>query len=116
MVYCVIAQAGVIDSDFRGAVGVVLVNHSSFSFSIEIGDRVGQLILEVCKTPEVEEAEELDETTRGEGGFGSTGGNSLNSLDSSVAEAAAEAEAKDVEDVEDVEITNSPPQLPLLAD
>ena len=116
MVCCVIAQAGVIDSDFRGAVGVVLVNHSNAAFSIEISDRIGQLILEVVQTPEVEEAEELDETTRGEGGFGSTGGNSLNSLTPSVAEAAAEAEAKDVEEVEDVEVTNSRPQPPLRVD
>ena len=69
--------AGVIDRDYTGEVGVVLVNHSDEPFVINEGDRVGQLIMEKIETPEVEEVEELEATERGEGGFGSTGGHSL---------------------------------------
>lgn len=70
-------MAGVIDPDFRGGVGVVLVNLSDQTFKINEGDRIGQLILEKIETPEVEEVEELDHTVRGEKGWGSTGGHSL---------------------------------------
>lgn len=63
--------------DYRGVIGVVLVNHSNLPFKIDMGDRIAQLILEVCATPEVEEAKELSQTIRGEDGFGSTGGASL---------------------------------------
>jgi len=69
--------AGVIDRDYVGEVGVVLVNHSDQPFNVSVGDRIGQLILEQILTPEVEEVEELVATERGEGGFGSTGGHSL---------------------------------------
>jgi dUTP pyrophosphatase len=66
-------MAGVIDEDYRGAVGVILYNTSDEPFQISIGDRVAQLILEKIETPWVHVVEELDETNRGEGGFGSTG-------------------------------------------
>lgn len=69
--------AGVIDRDYTGEVGVVLVNHADADFVINEGDRIGQLILEKIDTPDVEEVEELEATARGEGGFGSTGGHSL---------------------------------------
>lgn len=65
--------AGVIDSDYRGAVGVVMFNHSDKDYHVKQGDRVAQLILESIVNPEVEEVSELDTTVRGEGGFGSTG-------------------------------------------
>ncbi|CAI5467995.1 unnamed protein product [Closterium sp. Yama58-4] len=65
---------GVVDYDYRGNVGVILFNHSDKDFSVKVGDRVAQLILERIVTPDVVEVEELDETTRGAGGFGSTGG------------------------------------------
>lgn len=65
--------AGVIDADYRGAVGVVLFNFSDKNFSIKAGDRIAQLILERCETPAVIEVEDLDGTQRGAGGFGSTG-------------------------------------------
>jgi dUTP pyrophosphatase len=67
--------AGVIDSDYRGEVGIVLFNHSDTDFHIAKGDRVAQLILEKHKIVPVVEVPTLrvdDVTERGEGGFGST--------------------------------------------
>ena len=54
--------AGVIDSDYRGNVGVVLFNHGEEDFVIKAGDRVAQLILERIAIAEVQEVEELDDT------------------------------------------------------
>lgn len=65
--------AGVIDADYRGAVGVILFNHSDVDFEVKIGDRIAQLIIEKIVTPDVVQVEDLDSTSRGEGGFGSTG-------------------------------------------
>ena len=65
--------AGVIDCDYRGALGVVLFNHSADDFHIKPGDRIAQLIIEKISTPDVVEVDDLDETARGAGGFGSTG-------------------------------------------
>ena len=65
--------AGVVDSDYRGPVGILLFNFGKEDFEIKRGDRVAQLILEQIILPEVLEVEDLDETVRGEGGFGSTG-------------------------------------------
>ena len=65
--------AGVVDADYRGAVGVILFNFGTEDFEVKKGDRVAQLILEqVCMVDAVQ-VEELDETVRGAGGFGSTG-------------------------------------------
>jgi len=69
--------AGVIDSDYRGAVGIVVVNNGSSAFEIKSGDRVAQLLLERVNTPAVEEVDELDVTVRGSAGFGSTGKGAL---------------------------------------
>lgn len=66
--------AGVIDADYRGPLGVILINHSSVDFPVKIGDRIAQLILEVIRTPSVVVVDTLDDTQRGSGGFGSTGG------------------------------------------
>jgi dUTP pyrophosphatase len=65
--------AGVVDEDYRGAVGVVLFNHSDADFVVRRGDRVAQLILERIVTPAVVEVDSLDDTARGAGGYGSTG-------------------------------------------
>lgn len=65
--------AGVIDSDYRGNVGVVLFNHSDADFSVQVGDRIAQLLLELIVTPTVQEVAELDDTSRGAAGFGSSG-------------------------------------------
>ena len=55
-------MAGVIDTDYRGKVAVVLVNHGYDVFQVNVGDRIAQLILEKCSTPEVEEIDELSAT------------------------------------------------------
>ena len=65
--------AGVIDSDYRGEVKVVLVNHGGQQFAIAAGDRVAQLLVQRIERAAFTRAETLDETPRGQGGFGSTG-------------------------------------------
>ncbi len=66
-------KVGVIDSDYRGEIRVVLLNHSKQSQTIEPGERVAQFIVTPVLTPEYEEVAELTDTQRGTGGFGSTG-------------------------------------------
>ena len=70
--------AGVVDSDYRGEVGVVLFNHGDQDFEVKMGDRIAQLILEKIDTPPMEEVQGLEDTVRGSGGFGSTGVNRQN--------------------------------------
>jgi dUTP pyrophosphatase len=65
---------GTIDSDYRGELKVILINHSAAPFAIHRGDRVAQLVLAPVTRARWDEVAELDETERGEGGFGSTGG------------------------------------------
>ena len=65
---------GTIDSDYRGELKVLLINHGSEAFSIQRGDRVAQLILAPVVQAAWDEVDELDATGRGAGGFGSTGG------------------------------------------
>jgi dUTP pyrophosphatase len=65
--------AGVIDSDYRGEVRVVLVNHGPEAFQVQPGDRVAQLLLQRVERATFHRAEALQETARGAGGFGSTG-------------------------------------------
>ena len=67
--------AGVVDSDFRSSVLVVLFNHNREPFHVGVGDRIAQLIVEKISTPKLVEVDELDETKRGAGSFGSTGKN-----------------------------------------
>jgi len=64
---------GVVDSDYRGCVGVILVNNSKVEFVVERGNRIAQIIIEKIITPDVEVVDELSDTQRGEGGWGSTG-------------------------------------------
>ena len=66
-------KVGVIDSDYRGEIRVVLHNHSGESQSVEPGERVAQLLIVPVFTPGFQEAEKLSDTSRGAGGFGSTG-------------------------------------------
>lgn len=66
-------DAGVIDRDYRGEVFVLLVNRSEHDFSVNIGDRIAQLVLVKIATPDIQEVAILQETDRGEGGLGSTG-------------------------------------------
>ncbi|MGY6551180.1 MAG: dUTP diphosphatase [Erythrobacter sp.] len=65
---------GTIDSDYRGELKVLLINHGTEPFAITRGDRVAQLVLAPVVQAMWEETSELDETERGAGGFGSTGG------------------------------------------
>jgi dUTP diphosphatase len=65
--------AGVIDSDYRGEVRVVLVNHGEAPFAIRPGDRIAQLLIQKVERPVYAAASRLGETARGAGGFGSTG-------------------------------------------
>jgi len=65
---------GTIDSDYRGEVKVILINHGAEPFAIARGDRVAQLVLAPVVVASWLPVDELDETARGEGGFGSTGG------------------------------------------
>lgn len=65
---------GTIDSDYRGELKIILINHGDESFAIERGDRIAQLVLAPVVQAAWSEVDELDETTRGDGGFGSTGG------------------------------------------
>lgn len=64
---------GVIDSDYRGEVKVVLKNTSSVPFTVNPGDRVAQLVIVPVETPDIEVCDSLCESDRGTGGFGSTG-------------------------------------------
>jgi len=69
----VLNTPGTVDADYRGEVGVILVNLSNETVTIEDGERVAQLVF--CKVEQVQlnEVAELNESTRGAGGFGSTG-------------------------------------------
>ncbi|HEY9082140.1 MAG TPA: dUTP diphosphatase [Vicingaceae bacterium] len=69
----VLNSPGTIDADYRGEVGVILVNLSNESFVIENGERIAQLVIAKHEQAEWELVEELAETERGAGGFGSTG-------------------------------------------
>ncbi|KAF2028119.1 dUTP diphosphatase, partial [Setomelanomma holmii] len=71
--YGIDTLAGVIDADYRGPVGVILVNLSETDFEVKVGDRIAQLIVEKIVMPEVVVVEKLEESVRGAGGFGSTG-------------------------------------------
>jgi dUTP pyrophosphatase len=65
--------AGVIDSDYRGEVKVVLVNHGRDAFAIEPGDRIAQLLVQRVERAVFTRVSDLNATDRGTGGFGSTG-------------------------------------------
>ena len=66
-------KVGVIDSDYRGPITVVLYNHGDKSQTITHGERIAQMIITPVLTPDYEAVEELSDTSRGQGGFGSTG-------------------------------------------
>ncbi|MCP4884637.1 MAG: dUTP diphosphatase [Flavobacteriales bacterium] len=69
----VLNAPGTIDADYRGEIGVILVNLSNENFKINNGDRIAQMIIARYAHTKWEEVNVLDETKRGEGGFGSTG-------------------------------------------
>lgn len=69
----VLNSPGTIDADYRGEVGVILINLSQEDFIIENGERIAQLVFAKVEQANWEKVEILSETERGEGGFGSTG-------------------------------------------
>ncbi len=69
----VLNSPGTVDADYRGEIGVILINLSTEDFVIENGERIAQLVIARHERAEWTEAEELSQTSRGEGGFGSTG-------------------------------------------
>lgn len=64
---------GTIDSDYRGEIGIILINHGSVPFTVNPGDRIAQMVFARFERAELVEAGELSDTVRGEGGFGHTG-------------------------------------------
>lgn len=69
----VLNSPGTIDADYRGEVGVILINLSNETFTIEKGERIAQVVFAKFEQAEWAESTELTETKRGTGGFGSTG-------------------------------------------
>ena len=69
----VLNTPGTIDADYRGEIGIILVNLSQEPFVINDGERIAQMVIARHEQPELEVVEVLDETERGEGGFGHTG-------------------------------------------
>lgn len=69
----VLNSPGTIDADYRGEIGVILVNLSNEDFTVEQGERIAQMVISKHQRAEWEEVDELSSTSRGAGGFGSTG-------------------------------------------
>ena len=69
----VINSPGTIDADYRGEIGVILINLSDSDFEINTGDRIAQMIIAKHETIEWEAVDKLDDSVRGDKGFGSTG-------------------------------------------
>jgi dUTP pyrophosphatase len=68
----VLNSPGTVDADFRGEIGIILVNLSAVEFKIEDGERIAQLVIAKHERAQWMEVQELNKTSRGEGGFGST--------------------------------------------
>lgn len=66
-------KVGVVDSDYRGEIKVALYNHSSNPQTVEMGERIAQMVITPFLSVDYEESQDLSLTERGEGGFGSTG-------------------------------------------
>lgn len=69
----VLNTPGTIDADYRGEIGVVLVNLSDTDFTVNRGERIAQLVIARCEQAELQVVTELDDTERGAGGYGHTG-------------------------------------------
>ncbi|ERT09427.1 dUTP diphosphatase family protein [Lyngbya aestuarii BL J] len=69
----VLNTPGTIDADYRGEIGVILINHGKTTFNINQGMKIAQLVIAPVIHAEIEEVEQLSSTVRGEGGFGSSG-------------------------------------------
>lgn len=71
----VLNTPGTVDSDYRGEVGVILINHGTADFAVERGMRIAQMVIAPVLQVAWQETDDLNETARGAGGFGSTGVN-----------------------------------------
>jgi dUTP pyrophosphatase len=71
----VLNAPGTIDSDYRGEISILLINHGSEPFVINRGDRIAQMVIAQVAQPRLVEVKNLSKTVRGEGGYGSTGAN-----------------------------------------
>lgn len=69
----VLNSPGTVDSDYRGEVCAILINHSEQEFTITRGMRIAQMVIAKHEQAQIQEVSDLDETNRGSGGFGSTG-------------------------------------------
>lgn len=69
----VVNTPGLVDSDYRGEVGVILVNHGKEDFVVNRNDRIAQMTIKRVEQAEIVEAKDVSETKRSSGGFGSTG-------------------------------------------
>ena len=69
----IVNTPGTIDADYRGEIGIILINHGKEPFEIKRGERIAQMIINKVAQADFELVDELDETGRGEGGFGHTG-------------------------------------------
>ena len=69
----VLNTPGTIDADYRGEIGVILINLSAEDFVVEDGERIAQMVIARHEQPQLIQVETLDETERGEGGFGHSG-------------------------------------------
>ncbi|MBT3332262.1 MAG: dUTP diphosphatase [Rhodospirillaceae bacterium] len=73
----VLNSPGTVDADYRGEVGVILINHGEVPFTVRRGERIAQLVIAGLVDAVLEEVSELSESERGTGGFGSTGSGAL---------------------------------------
>ena len=71
----VLNSPGTIDADYRGDIGVILINHSNEEFVVKSGDRIAQLVISKFEKVDWETSDEINSTSRGDSGFGSTGSN-----------------------------------------
>jgi len=71
----VLNSPGTIDADYRGDIGVILINHSNEEFVVKSGDRIAQLVISKFEKVDWETSNEINSTSRGDSGFGSTGSN-----------------------------------------
>ena len=69
----VLNSPGTVDSDYRGEVCAILINHSKVDFVVKRGERIAQMVIAKHEQAKITVVEDLDETARGSGGFGSTG-------------------------------------------
>ena len=71
--FTVLNTPGTIDADYRGEIGIILINLSQQPQTVEPGERIAQMVIAPCVQPQLVEVQEINQTQRGEGGFGHSG-------------------------------------------